>query len=151
MKTIGLRATRAGRRFEFGFVGNAGAAGASGDLYFRSGRDICRSLFQPRESTPVTDSAFHPEDIARAAIDRSLGACGWVKQNRAEMNVGAGQGVAVREFQTDSGPVDYALFVDRRLCGVIEAKPEGTTLSGFSDQAGRYIAGAPDYLVREAG
>ncbi len=37
------------------------------------------------------------------------------------MNVGAGQGVAVREFQTDSGPADYALFVDRRLCGLIEA------------------------------
>ena len=67
------------------------------------------------------------------------------------MNVGAAQGVAVREFQTDSGPVDYALFVDRRLCGVVEAKPEGTTLSGFSEQAERYMAGAPDYLVHEAG
>jgi len=55
------------------------------------------------------------------------------------MNVGAAQGVAVREFQTDSGPVDYALFVDRTLCGVIEAKPEGTTLSAFSEQAERYI------------
>ena len=60
------------------------------------------------------------------------------------MNVGAAQGVAVREFQTASGPVDYALFVDRRLCGVIEAKPEGTTLSGFSDQAERYME--PDLL-----
>ena len=67
------------------------------------------------------------------------------------MNVGAAQGVAVREFQTASGPVDYALFVERRLCGVIEAKPERTTLSGFTDQAERYMAGAPDYLVREAG
>lgn len=67
------------------------------------------------------------------------------------MNVGAAQGVAVREFQTASGPVDYALFVERKLCGVIEAKAEGTTLSGFSDQAERYMAGAPGYLVREAG
>jgi hypothetical protein len=40
-------------------------------------------------------------------------------------------GVGVREFQTTSGPVDYGLFVGRKLCGMIEAKPEGTTLSGF--------------------
>ena len=63
----------------------------------------CRSFIQPRESTPtpLTDNAFHPEDIARAAIDRSLAACGWVVQSRSAMNVGAAQGVAVREFQTD--------------------------------------------------
>jgi type I restriction enzyme, R subunit len=99
----------------------------------------------------VTDAAFHPEDITRAAIDRRLAVCGWVVQSRSDMNVGAAQGVAVREFQTASGPVDYALFIDRRLCGVIEAKPEGTTLSGFSVQAERYMVGAPEYLVREAG
>ena len=67
------------------------------------------------------------------------------------MNLGAGLGVAVREFQTASGPVDYALFVGRRLCGVIEAKAEGTTLSGFSEQAARYIADVPEHLVREQG
>ena len=99
----------------------------------------------------MTDAAFHPEDIARAAIDRRLVICGWVVQSRSDMNVGSGQGIAVREFQTASGPVDYALFVDRRLCGVIEAKPEGRTLSGFPVQAERYMAGAPEYLVREAG
>jgi type I restriction enzyme, R subunit len=99
----------------------------------------------------VTGNAFHPEDIARTAIDRRLVACGWVVQSRSDMNVGAAQGVPVGEFQTASGPVDYAIFVDRRLCGVIEAKAEGTTLSGFSDQAERYMAGAPEYLVRESG
>ena len=51
------------------------------------------------------------------------------------MNLGAGLGIAVREFQTASGPVDYGLFVGRKLCGVIEAKAEGSTLSGFSEQA----------------
>lgn len=65
------------------------------------------------------------------------------------MNLGAGQGVAVREFATKSGPVDYALFVDRRLCGVIEAKPEGTTLSGFSEQAQRYITDMPGQLIHD--
>jgi type I restriction enzyme, R subunit len=43
------------------------------------------------------------------------------------------------------------LFVGRKLCGVIEAKAEGTTLSGFSEQAARYIADVPKHLVREEG
>ncbi|MBB4567822.1 DEAD/DEAH box helicase family protein [Rhizobium leucaenae] len=84
-------------------------------------------------------------------IDRQLIDCGWLVQSRSEMNLGAGPGVAVREFQTASGPVDYALFVGRRLCGVVEAKAEGTTLSGFSDQAARYIHDMPGHLVREDG
>jgi type I restriction enzyme R subunit len=90
--------------------------------------------------------AFHPEDIARSAIDARLVTCGWLVQSRDEMNLSAGAGVAVREFATASGPVDYALFVDKRFCGVVEAKPAGTTLSGFSEQAARYIADAPDFL-----
>ncbi|MER8968528.1 DEAD/DEAH box helicase family protein [Mesorhizobium sp. M0808] len=72
-------------------------------------------------------------------------------QTRDEMNLGAGVGVAVREFQTATGPVDYALFVGRILCGVVEAKPEGSTLSGFAEQAARYMAGAPSHLVRSDG
>jgi type I restriction enzyme R subunit len=99
----------------------------------------------------MSESAFHPEDKARSLIDRRLVACGWLIQSKAEMNLGAGLGVAVREFQTASGPVDYGLFVGRRLCGVIEAKAEGTTLSGFSEQAARYIADVPKHLVRDDG
>lgn len=99
----------------------------------------------------MNESAFHPEDRARSLIDRRLAASGWIIQSKDGMNLGAGPGVAVREFPTDSGPVDYALFVGRKLCGVIEAKPEGMTLSGFSEQASRYIAGAPKHLVREDG
>lgn len=97
------------------------------------------------------EGAFHPEDRARSSIDRQLIACGWIVQSRSGMNLGAGPGIAVREFQTASGPVDYALFVARRLCGVVEAKPEGTTLSGFSDQAGRYIHDMPAHLVHNEG
>jgi type I restriction enzyme R subunit len=90
--------------------------------------------------------AFHPEDRSRAAIDAKLEACGWIVQNRGEMNLGASFGVAVREFATSAGPADYALFVDRTLCGVIEAKPAGTTLSGFSEQASGYLSSAPNHL-----
>jgi type I restriction enzyme, R subunit len=48
----------------------------------------------------MNESAFHPEDKARPLIDRRLVACGWLIQSRADMNLGAGLGVAVREFQT---------------------------------------------------
>ena len=79
------------------------------------------------------------------AIDARLVACGWIIQSRDEMNLSVAVGVAVREFVTGSGPTDYALFVDRRFCGAVEAKPAGTTLSGFSEQAARYIADAPGF------
>jgi type I restriction enzyme R subunit len=59
--------------------------------------------------------AFHPEDKARSAIDANFVACGWLVQSRDEMNLSAGTGVAVRELATASGPVDYALFVDKRF------------------------------------
>ncbi len=47
----------------------------------------------------MSDTAFHPEDRARSLIDRRLVACGWLIQSKAEINLGAGLGVAVREFQ----------------------------------------------------
>jgi type I restriction enzyme R subunit len=94
--------------------------------------------------------AFHPEDRSRAALDGQLARCGWIVQSRDELNLGAGPGVAVREFGTGAGPTDYGLFVDKQFCGVIEAKPAGTTLSGYSDQAARYITEAPEWLGVDA-
>src|SRR5437660_2843836 len=91
-------------------------------------------------------AAFHPEDRARAALDDQLAECGWIVQSRDSLNLSAGTGVAVREFGTEAGPSDYGLFVDKQFCGVIEAKPAGTTLSGYSDQAARYITEAPEWL-----
>ena len=84
-------------------------------------------------------------------IDAQLAEAGWVVQSRHKMNLGASSGIAVREFATATGPVDYALYVGRTLCGVIEAKPEGTALSGFSDQAARYMSGVPGHLVHRVG
>ena len=55
------------------------------------------------------------------------------------MNVGAAQGVAVREFQTDSGPVDYALFVDRRFAASSKQSPKAPLCLLF--RAGRTLHG----------
>jgi type I restriction enzyme, R subunit len=100
----------------------------------------------PAKVDPMHVGAFHPKDKSRAGIDAKLSACGWIVQNKQEMDLSAGPGVVVREFATTAGPVDYALFVDRIFCGVVEAKAAGTTLSGFSEQASGYLSGAPDHL-----
>jgi type I restriction enzyme R subunit len=62
----------------------------------------------------MNESAFHPEDKARYLIDKRLVACGWLIQSKEDAILGAGLGVAVREFQTASGRVDYGLFVGRK-------------------------------------
>ena len=46
----------------------------------------------------------NPEQNARDNIDRQLIACGWVVQDKKQINLGVGTGVAVREYQTDISP-----------------------------------------------
>jgi len=94
---------------------------------------------------------LNPEDHLRAQIDASLAAAGWIVQPGDQLDLGAGLGVAVQEFSTASGPVDYALFVGSELCGVIAASPADTIWSGFADEAARDIADVPGDLVRRPG
>src|SRR6185503_2256902 len=44
------------------------------------------------------------------------------------------------------GFADYLLFVDGKAVGVLEAKPEGHTLSGVEVQAEKYSTGLPSGL-----
>ena len=82
-----------------------------------------------------------PEERARENIDRLLESAGWKLQDYDDFNLGAGIGIVVREFPLKTGSADYVLFVDRKAIGVIEAKPEGTTLSGVSEQTQKYLEG----------
>lgn len=77
----------------------------------------------------------------RIEIDRQLAAAGWVVQDENQINLYAGQGVAVREVTLATGRADYLLYVDRRLVGVIEAKREGTAPRDVEPQLDRYRAG----------
>ena len=63
-----------------------------------------------------------PEEKARQIIDDKLEKSGWIIQDMKNINLSASVGVAVREFPTSTGEVDYALFVDGIPVGVIEAK-----------------------------
>ncbi len=87
-----------------------------------------------------------PEERARAEIDRQLAACGWVVQDRAEMDIYAAPGVAVREFPLQGGEeADYLLYAYEQAIGVVEAKPEGFTLHGVEAQSAKYAYGlSPD-------
>ncbi len=48
------------------------------------------------------------EAQARLKIDADLRLAGWIIQDRAEMNLSAGVGIAVREVPMGDGRVDYA-------------------------------------------
>ncbi|MYD05103.1 MAG: DEAD/DEAH box helicase [Acidimicrobiia bacterium] len=87
-----------------------------------------------------------PEDQARILIDGSLTACGWEIQDYRSAAVAAAPGVAVREARTEAGPADYVLFVDGQAVGVIEAKREGTTLTGAETQTSKYQTAYPENL-----
>jgi len=90
-----------------------------------------------------------PEERARRKIDQLLVDAGWAVQDRDTHDPRVSRGIAVREFPLDTGSADYLLFVDRQVAGVIEAKPEGTTLSGVSEQSQKYLDGIPARLLQD--
>ena len=81
-----------------------------------------------------------PEEKARQIIDQKLIQSGWIIQDTKQMNISASLGVAVREFPTSTGEVDYALFVNGVPVGVIEAKREekGEDITSVEQQSVRY-------------
>jgi type I restriction enzyme, R subunit len=86
-----------------------------------------------------------PEERARKTIDELLAAVGWVVQDRDHANLDASRGVAICEFSLGKGfgEADYLLFADGKAVGVIEAKPEGSTLIGVEIQTQKYSEGIP--------
>ena len=84
----------------------------------------------------------NPEQKARDTIDALLRQAGWVVQSARKIDLNAGLGQAVREYQTDVGPADYVLFVDKKAVGVIETKreEEGQRLTAHETQTGGYAA-----------
>jgi len=86
-----------------------------------------------------------PEALARQHIDEALTQAGWTVQDRAALNVHAHRGVAVREFvlKHGHGSADYLLFVDQEAVGAVEAKKEGTSLTGAEVQTEKYSVGLP--------
>lgn len=98
-----------------------------------------------------------PEEKARLVIDQKLIQSGWVIQDLNELNLSAALGVAVREFPTSTGEVDYALFIDGIPVGVTEAKrtETGENITTVEGQSARYAGStfkwvAGEYTIRFA-
>lgn len=81
-----------------------------------------------------------PEQKAREIIDKKLLQSGWVLQDVKSLNPMAALGVAVREFPTSTGPVDYALFIDGIPIGIVEAKKTDAAenITTIEAQSARY-------------
>lgn len=83
------------------------------------------------------------EKSTRVLIDEQLRNAGW-EADSALMRYAHGvrpefgRNMAIAEWPTTSGPVDYALFVDGACVGVIEAKRGTTDVPGRLGQAQRY-------------
>lgn len=90
----------------------------------------------------------NPEQIARDNIDKLLRNAGWAIQSAKKINWNEKLGIAIKEYQTDVGPADYVLFVDRKPVGIIEAKKEdvGQNLSTVEEQSSGYANAKLKYL-----
>lgn len=89
-----------------------------------------------------------PEAKARIIIDNKLKLSGWLVQDMKEADVSAAFGVAIREFPTSNGEVDYALFVDGIPVGIIEAKRSelGENITTVESQSFRYANSELKYI-----
>lgn len=90
----------------------------------------------------------NPEQLARDNIDKLLRNAGWAIQNAKKINWNESLGIAIKEYQTDVGPADYVLFVDRKPVGIVEAKKEdvGQNLSTVEEQSSGYANAKLKYL-----
>lgn len=83
------------------------------------------------------------ERATRVLIDEQLRAAGWEVDSALHRHASGarpeiGRNRAIAEWPTRSGPVDYALFVDEKCVGVIEAKRGTKDVPGRLRQAKRY-------------
>jgi type I restriction enzyme R subunit len=78
-------------------------------------------------------------------IDPKLRAAGWViVPFTADLNPSAYDACAVEEYETANGPADYALFVNGRIVGLVEAKKPSVNPQEVLTQDERYARGIPE-------
>ena len=89
-----------------------------------------------------------PEQAARDKIDTMLEQAGWKVQSKKKIDFSASLGIAVREYQTDIGPADYVLFIDKKPIGVVEAKPKkrGHNITTVEEQSASYASAKLKWL-----
>ena len=91
-----------------------------------------------------------PEQKARKAIDAKLTAAGWLVQDRRNLNLHAGPGIALCETDVEGGFADYMFFVDAKALGVLEAKAANVLLGGAAEESAMYATAPTQDLQRWA-
>lgn len=86
------------------------------------------------------------ERDTRRLVDVQLRDAGWEADSDAihykkGVRPQKGRNLAIAEWRTETGPVDYALFVGLQCIGLVEAKRKRKDVSGAIDQAKRYGKG----------
>lgn len=86
------------------------------------------------------------EATTRVLIDDQLRSAGWIVDSAVLRHANGvrpefGKAMAISEWPTKTGPVDYALFIDGQCVGVVEAKREVRDVPGRLGQAKRYATG----------
>ncbi|WP_181705309.1 type I restriction-modification system endonuclease [Chthonobacter rhizosphaerae] len=120
-------------------------------------REAALPMLQNLAETAATVVVLDEADTRRL-IDDKLRQAGW-KVDSDLIRYGKGsrpadaEAIAIAEWPTESGPVDYALFLRGRCVGVIEAKRQAVTVPSVLVQAQRYardIKLAPEELDFDA-
>lgn len=85
-----------------------------------------------------------PESQARKNIDRQLEACGWVVQDRDQVDISASPGVAIREFPLKcADETDYLLYAAGKAFGVVEWATGNTELRQRLREMPQLVPGNP--------
>ncbi|MHB8886997.1 MAG: type I restriction-modification system endonuclease [Methylovirgula sp.] len=102
---------------------------------------------QQTQAAETADAAIEMDEAdTRILIDSKLAAAGWTVDS-SRLRYGAGTkpdeapAIAIAEWPTATGPVDYALFIDGRCVGLVEAKRARKDVPAVLLQAARYAEG----------
>ena len=99
------------------------------------------------QAAEAADSEIELDEAdTRVMIDAKLAAAGWrVDSTRLRHSKGTrpadAAAIAIAEWPTATGPVDYALFLDGRCVGLIEAKRASKDVPAVLVQTSRYAEG----------
>lgn len=109
-------------------------------------------------ASEAADQIVVDEADTRVLVDAQLVAAGWEADTlRVRYSLGTRpeprRAMAIAEWPTETGPADYALFIDKRCVGIVEAKRSATAIPAVLEQAKRYaraIQLATGHAARDA-
>lgn len=85
-------------------------------------------------------------EIRKTIIDKKLKEIGWQIIHYEKIENCDLTNHAVEEYPTENGPADYALFVNNKLLGIIEAKKVEIDPQNVLEQAKRYSKGCKETI-----